>query len=626
MKRWLIVLLVAFLGVVSLRGAEEVSPSSDEALEDVRKVLREGDFAFSPAVRQAYLAYTEAVIRETYGAGTINEKTWTWVKQRPQILSAVASATYPVEPNILLNFQRIGQALGANRMDTWRQLALAYAIRYRSEVFPVDRVKEEWNPQRLESLVSNKKKGKGGDFALLTDEDFPEVTEEEERLGKWIAEGQYSITSTRPPLTIPELMNLPISEINVLTRKFASEAPMLTKFPNWDNVAIGGRIYPPDVNGTPTPQRAILMKIFRNGRLPGKTNRPNFQMEKAEWPILLYLTDLDELDETSFFFNFFVTKKEVPPMGLGQRPTVSGSSDTSPSDPNFHFGRSNFHPRKMIRLYNGSKKDQGGRSWAWGMHALNVAATAVAAPPDGKFHFLGEKGSYSYYLICSDNQHTGIGSSADWYLSAPLTVDNSNPFAAGGKTFGSGGGGKVLHTNFFGLATTLNQGLQEYEDARIGLFIIRALSLSANQRIALLESLFLQNPLNQDVFYSLAAEYRQASNATATLKMLAAARAYANAALKTPVTHQSVKSGRSAMAKIWRQDAVDMGSIPVVAEKQSPWFYLMCSGVATQFLRDTNGKDKALFKAELTYEQEAAAGVSDAPIVKAHQTLGGLLK
>lgn len=605
-------LFVCLLAVALPCGA---APSADEAKTALGDVLKQEEYAFTPAVRNAYLDYTEAVIREKYGPETINERTWKWIRQRPQILSAVAAAESPVNPNILLNFQRLGLALGPERLTQWCQLALAYSIRYRNEIFPADRAKEEWDPMRLERLVSEMRKGRGGDFALLSDEDFPEVSEEEKRLGEWLA-GPQSLGSTRPPLTIADLMEMPIHEINMMTRKLPTDPPMITKFPNWDNVAYGGKIFPPYVDGTPTPQRAVLMKIFRNGRIPGNSNRPPFKMEKSDWPILLYVADLAEIDETSFIFNYFVTNKKLPPLGLGQQANATGSADAdmSKSNPNSYYARSNWHPEKMIRLYNGSKKDQGGKSWAWGLNAVNVAATPVAAPPDGKFYFMGERGNYTYYMSCADNAFTGLGSSAPWFLPKAESVNPSSPLT-----------GSVRHNIFMGLSTTLNQGLQPYEDARMALAIIDLMKPSTPRRIALLESVFLQNPLNGDVIYRLAAAYRQNGTEKDMLRMLTAIRAYAQTGLKLPVSPSAAKTARGVAAKYFRAKEPSYAGLQTVPVNQSPWLFLICSEITTAYLRETNGKGKEALRAELEYERKAADGCGDKPIVRAIETLQELL-
>lgn len=592
------------------------------AQEALDAALKKAENTFTPAVRQAYLDYTEAVVREKYGPNKINETTWKWIKQRPQILSAAAAAEFPVNPNIILNFQRLGVALGPVQMDKWRQMALAYAIRWRDEPFPIDRVDSEWDPRRLESLVSDMRKGKGGDFALLSEEDYPEVSEEEKRLGEWIA-GPQSLISTRPPLTIPELMEMPVHEINMMTRKKPDDPPMITKFPNWDNVAYGGKIMPPYVDCTPSPQRALLMKIYRNTRIPGKSNRPPFRMEQSEWPILLYLADLAEIDETSFIFNYFVTHKEVPPLGLGQKASSTGQTDMTPSDPVFIYSRSNWNHKKMIRIYNGSQKDQGGRSWAWGLNAVNVPATAVAAPPNGKFYYMGNKGNYTYFMACADNSFTGEGSSAAWYLPPPRDKTDNKP--SGTHTPYTSKGEGVLHRHFMGLSTTLNQGLKEYEDTAMAMWTIDLLNLSANRRTTLLESVFRQNPLNEELLYRLATEYRRTSDVAATIKMLNAARAYAATGLKLPVSPSAAKSARAGVAKVLKGGPTYQG-VPVISVQQSPWFFLTCADISIQYLRDNNGKGKEQFREELAYLRSAASGCGEKPIARALETLAELVQ
>ena len=612
MKKWLLfscALLVA--GFTAAAGAL----SSGAAKEALRKELRTQEWAFTPSVRQAYIEYAEAVVRETYDTKKINEKTWKWFKSRPQVMSALASAVDPVDPRMFLNFQRVCQSLGPQQADKWRQLALAYVIRWRDRYFPVELLpRAVFDPQKMERLVFNNKKGRGGDFALLGDDDpCPKATDEERRLGEWLA-GVQSLASKNPKLTIPNMLKMPVHEINLMTQKMPDDKPMLTKFPNWENVALAGRLYPRYFDCTPSPQKAILTKIYRNSRIPPRSDRPAFRMDHAEWPILLYAADLDSLDETSFIFGYFASKKQVPPMGLGQQASSSGGADINKNDPNFRYARSNWHPDKFIRTYNGSRKDQGGKSWAWCMNALNVAATAVAAPPDGKFYYMGGKGNYTYFLTCADNAFTGVGSSASWHLPQLETVNPSSPAR-----------GAVLHSNFIGLAATVNQGLQEYEDARMALAAIRLLQLSRQQRVLLLESVFKENPINGDVLYRLAAEYRQMQDAKATLKMLNAARAYAAHGFKLPVSPSAAKTGRGAMKKILKDAEPDYGRVPVVSVNSNPWFFLTCAEIATQYLRDNGGKEKGLFRAELEYLRKAASGCGDKPIVRAIDTLGGLV-
>ncbi|MEG2062958.1 MAG: hypothetical protein RR007_04760 [Kiritimatiellia bacterium] len=613
MKRWILLFCCTLSLLTVTNGATATVPTPKETLETLSATLKKTEYVFTPEVRQAYFNYAEAVIREKYGPTKINDATWKWIKQRPQILSAVIAGDYPLNPNILLNFQRLCLALGPVRADQWRQLLLAYAIRYRHELFPIDRGREEWNPARLEKLITQKK-GMGGGFVFQDEENLPPATDEEKRLGKWLA-GPQSLTLTRPKMTIPDLLDLPLHEINIITRKKPDEPPMVTKFPNWTNVALWGELFPIYTDCTPTPQRAVLMKIFRNGRIPPKSDRPAFNMAKADWPILLYLADLDEIDETSFIFNYFVTNRQVAPLGLGEKAASNGSSEITEDDPAFQYAKSNWNPKKFIRVYNGKKKDQGGKSWAWGMNAVNVPATSVGAPPNGKFYYTGERGNYSYFMSCADNAFTGTGSSATWLLRKVESVDPSRPLS-----------GSIQHIYFLGLAATLNQGVQAYEDAHMILNLIDLLSLSKMARTALLESAFRQNPLDGDILYRLAAEYRSQGDAKSTIKMLNAARSYAATGLKRPVSVSGCKSARNAIAKILKDPEPSFQGVPVISVNLSPWFFLTCSDITLKFLRDTGSADKALFRDELDYEQKAASGCGDKPIVRAIESLQELVQ
>jgi hypothetical protein len=417
-------------------------------------------------------------------------------------------------------------------------------------------------------------------------------------------------------------MEMPLSDINAITARYSGDTKLLQKkLPNWDRVALVGKIHPPYVDGTPTPQRAVLTKIYRNSRLPSKSDRPPFKMEKSDWPILLYLADMDHIDETSFVFGYFVDERKIPPTGMGQVASASGSVEAELSGPNFRYARSNWHPDKFIRTYNGSKKDQGGRSQRWMMNAINVPSTVVSAPPDGKFYYMGERGNYSTYNDCADNAFTGTGSSAPWVLDSLASVNGSLS-------------GSITHDNFIGLAATMNQGLSAYEDGRMVLAIINLLKPGHGRRVSLLESAFIQNPLNQDIFYALAAAYREQGSASdssasgaaeATLRMLTAARVYAEKGLRAPVSPAYAKSMQATMTKILSGKQAAKAPVIGVRNGTEAWFFMMCNRVAVQYLRDTKGKDKALFAAEFQYEQQAASGQGDKPIVRALDDLKALL-
>ena len=110
------------------------------------------------------------------------------------------------------------------------------------------------------------------------------------------------------------------------------------------------------------------------------------------------------------------------------------------------------------------------------------------------------------------------------------------------------------------------------------------------------------------------------------LRMLTAARAYAAHGLKRPVNQAAVRNGRAAAAKAWKLPEPSYQGLPDIPEAWSPWFFLLCSDAATQFLRDTGGKDKARFRDELDYERRMAQGVGDKPIVRALDTLRQLVE
>jgi hypothetical protein len=159
----------------------------------------------------------------------------------------------------------------------------------------------------------------------------------------------------------------------------------------------------------------------------------------------------------------------------------------------------------------------------------------------------------------------------------------------------------------------------------MAMWTIDLLNLSNNRRASVLESVYRQNPLNEELMYRLAAEYRRSQDAKATIKMLNAARAYAATGLKLPVSPAGAKTARGNIAKIMKGEATYQG-VPVVHVNQSPWFFLTCADISIQFLRDTNGQGKEFFREEVEYLRKAANGCGDKPIQRAIQTLAELVQ
>lgn len=543
LKRFYIFLIGVLSGFLPVLAQD--MPISDPLAKPVYEALVKGKFAFTPEVKAAWLAYGEATVREKQKS--INEKTWAWFKARPAILSAAFSADFPIEPNILVNFQRLARPFEPTKVDRYSQLILAYAIRYRDKPVGIDRLDEDWDPQAFIKGIA-----KDGDFYLVEKLGIPipTLSEDHQQLADYLNGPQQLIRKTRK-LEITDLMSIPLHEINILTEL------QIKSFPNWNDLALAGKMYPPYFKYDPTHQQSLAMKIYRHEHHPNKP-KPAFLIDKADWPMMLALGDLDPLDETSYLWSYFVREGRLPAIGAGGLPNVLAS------DPLLQFRRSKFNPKKFIRIYNDNPKDQGGKGHAFGCRTINLPAEAVAAPPGGIFEIHGGPGNYSVKWGCAigDDEST-----SPFHLDQMETIEQTRP-AKGG----------IFHYHFKGLALTLSQGREEYEDTRIALAMLKLFpTMAREEKITLLESMFLRNPLNSDLVYNLAWLYKAKSDFDATTRMIAAIRGYYDKVSGANAVTGAVRSrGQAEVKRILRDRFANSKNAPFFKDE---WVHRVCHDV-----------------------------------------------
>lgn len=596
-------------------------PISNAATEltKLNTVLTQNHFKFTPAVKKAYLNYGFVFCKEKTGL-QINQATWNWFSQNPDIMQATLAAAYPIDPKILINFQRLALPINKNKVRIWKQLILAYAIRYRSTHLEIDRL-EDWDPVGLMKLVTQ-----SGNFPWQTDDMLPKLTEEEELFTKWLT-GPQNLTDKRPKQRIYDLMNIAVHEINVVGEgRFR-----LTKFPQWDNVALAGKLFPLYLDGTPTHQRSLALKIWRWENNINK-NKADFDMAKGEWPILMYLADLDPIDESQFIWDYYLRHKVIPPMGMGAV-LVQGGREAeilkrTPANRPVYYKESNWHPKKFIRVYNTAKKDQGGKGYAFAKRATCTPASAVGAPPNGIFYFTGTPNNYGTYFQCAIQEDLA---KVDNFLRVE-TVDLNYPH----------NGSQTVVYDQMGLAVTLSQGLEAFEDSRMALHLSKTIpSLTHEQRISLLESAVIINPLNADVLYSLAALYREKKDYDATTRLLVAVRRYYGAVLGKPVSSGAYRKGISDAKKILTGDPfVNTSVAPKIPLKMLNaqykdnfgWIHHVCAEIilANFSVRPSNKeslmRNYQALKAELDYQLKCCGeGGKSSPIERRTKALRRLV-
>ncbi len=588
-------LFVLFL-TLFLCGTGSLFANANAALSHLSDTLKANKYAFTPAVKKAYLAYGFAKAKEDAGA-QINQATWGWFYKNPDVMSAALAADYPFNPKILINFQRLALPWSSRPhiVSKWKQLILAFAIRYRNDALEIDRL-EDWDPEELMKLVLA-----NGSYAWQTDAMLPKLTDEETTFTKWLM-GPQNLTDKRPRRRIFDLMEITVNEINIMGEgRFR-----ITKFPRWDTVAVAGKLFPLYVNGTPTHQRALALQMWRWEKNPLRSGAA-VNLEKAEWPILLYLTALDPIDEGQFLFGMFLKKKVLPALGLGQVLVQGGRpaeiAKRTPENRPVYYAKSKWNPKKDIRLYNTAKKDQGGKMQAFGWRTIGQPASAVGAPPGGKFYYTGKSRQYGTFFESAIEED---GATVDNFLRIE-TADPSYPIK-----------GNTQVANMIGLAVTVSQGLDSFEDGRMAINLASLVpGLTREQQQMVLESAFVNSPLDGNVLYRLADFYYKSNDHDATVRMLWAARQYFATVVGKSVTDGLRRSAQAKVAKIMKDKpmlsaanapVIPLGTLTKLYTDRMGWFHYVCSEIVRRNFEKRPGNKTAirhsaeLLKAEHQYQ------------------------
>ena len=548
MKRILFIFAIVLLSAsgfaqVQDRGAykEPVPETGDADLRWLDAELFRSGFIFNDRVRTAFF---EHCMRKVAPELKFSEATWEWLEQNPEVLNATFALEYPPNPNVIHNFVKLAKLVGPTYATKYKQLLIAFAVKYRDRRLLVGGTPESgdhqysedgsvmaggrnftWKIERkaeLEKLVARKQGWSvNSDVKPITHAELAKnsagepFADERDRMNRTNSlHAQFNLSGNKDAeatahwlkqntkTKVYELKSLSTSAFYSKTGIRLSGEP--SKLP-WDAIAhVAGR-YPPRTGGSITDN--LCLRIMRYEEA-GAEHSKLFPLSKAPWPLLLLLTQQDELDESTYWWTMYRQKGSVPGY-------ATYSFDYT--KPEIRYNDGNWDPNATPRiLTDGGVCGRLSTMAEFAQRSIGTPAQGMGQPGHRAFMtYSFRNGRYS-----ADMHHSVDSievSTVGWHLPpfyGPVT-DSKTKLTGFAKLTGANSN-NFERNNIrwhIGLCEAMNIGLAKWEDSRMALHVLDIYEHPASgktgtskaQNEALLRSAMLLNIANTDIVFRLAA-------------------------------------------------------------------------------------------------------------------------
>jgi hypothetical protein len=463
-----------------------------------------------------------------------SEATWAWLDEHPAVFNATFALEYPPNPNVVHNFVKLAKLVGPYYAEKYQQLLIAFAVRYRdSKLLDSEMMKDRygnliatrnftWNPNRkaeLEAAVQAKhgwSVNSDPDVEKMQWEYAPpvegrpsEIFEDQKLLRDWVMrlDRQFDLgNDANAKAVVQWLRSNPktqIYEIKDLDQRAFKSKTGLDINPSglpWDKIAHVAHRYPPRMEGTIVENLCLRIQRYEER---GAERSNLFPLSRAPWPLLLLLTQKDQIDESTYWWNYYKGKGEVPGY-------ATYSFDYTKPEIRYHDGV--WHPDATPRiLVDGGVCGRLSTMAEFAQRSIGTPAQGMGQPGHRAFMtYSYNNGRYQTNLNHSVN--TIDVSTVGWYL-PPIYGPTTDPVTK--ETSFT----KMLPNNseaymrdnvrwHIGLCEAMNFGLEKWENSRMALLILDIYEasgqLSKNQVEAMLRSAMLQNIANTDAVFRLA--------------------------------------------------------------------------------------------------------------------------
>lgn len=512
------------------RGArgEPVPVTGNEDLRWLDTALFNSGFIFNEQVKTAFYDHCLRLISNDL---KLSESTWEWLNEHPAVFNATFAVSYPPNANIVHNFVKLAKVVGPYYAEKYQHLLIAFAVRYRDRRLLEGTITDDkygftqsrnytWDPDykaRLERDVLSQNgwainhdinledykfegDGKGNYFPdqeqkrnhLMTLDKMFDLGDDGEAKStvKWLRENKKT--------QIYELIAMSPGQFYNKTGIRLKEGRQPKSLP-WDKIAHVARRYPPRMKGLIVDNLCLRIQRYEER---GAERSKLFPLSKTPWPLLLLLTQEDPIDESTYWWNYYKGKGEVPGY-------ATYSFDYMKPEIRYHDGV--WHPDATPRiLVDGGVCGRLSTMAEFAQRSIGTPAQGMGQPGHRAFM------TYSYRngKFNVDMQHsvnTIDVSTVGWDL-PPLYGPVTDP-----KTKETGFALMLPHNSdtfmrqnvrwHIGLCEAMNIGLASWEDSRMAMHILdiyEAAGASQNQVLAMLRSAMAVNIANTDVVFRMA--------------------------------------------------------------------------------------------------------------------------
>ncbi len=514
---------------------ESIPPTGNDDLIWLDAALYDSGFIFNEEVREAYFDHCVRLILPEL---KLSEATWDWLQEHPAVLNAAFALEYPPNPNIVHNFVKLAKLVGPVYAVKYEQFLIAYAVMYRNErlldsSLTADRygfIKGRnftWNPGRKAELEQEVRHRHG--WSVNSDVTVPpESAFEHDGNGNLFKDeaarrqemlhihGHYDLGNDNDAkqvvnwlkqnrkTQIYELISLNATQFYSRLGIRLSNGREPKNLP-WDKIAHAAGRYPPRHDGTIVENLCLHIQRYEE---KGAERSKLFPLSRTPWPLLLLLTQKDPVDESTFFWNYYNGKGNVPGYA-----TYSFDYDK----PEIRYRDAEWHPQANPRIL-----EDGGVCGRLSTMA-EFAQRSIGTPAQG----MGQPGHRAFITYNYSNGRFSVGlnhsvdtiavSTTGWHL-PPIygPVVNKETKLTGFERMTGANSDGFLRDNVrwhIGLCEAMNRGLAGWEDSRMAMHILdiytqndnASLNASVNQQEALLRSAMALNIANTDVIFRLAA-------------------------------------------------------------------------------------------------------------------------
>ena len=545
MKRSFFILL-ALLPVFALAQGKDLGargepiPITDKGeLKHLDAALYKSGFIFNEDVYQEYFDHCLQLVASEL---KFSEQTWDWLIEHPAVLNATFAFEYPPNSNIIHNFLKFAKLVGPTYAEKYQQLLIAFAIQYRGErlldsSLAADRYgviqgrNFTWDVKRKEVLENDVARRQGwsmnhdvtppADGALARDSNG-NIFKDERTKQQWMQQlhNQFNLGNDNdakqavnwlkrnPKVKIYEIMNLSAINFYNKTSIKLSDGREPKSLP-WDKIAHVAERYPPRMPGPIVDN--LCLRIMRYEE-KGAERSSLFPLSKAPWPLLLLLTQQDPLDESTYWWNYYKGKGEVPGY-------ATYSFDYT--KPEIRYNDGNWHPDATPRiLVDGGVCGRLSTMAEFAQRSIGTPAQGMGQPGHRAFMTYSYRNG-KYYADMHHSVDTIAVSTVGWHLPpiyGPLTDPKTKltgfyPMTNANCTDQASRNVRDNIRWHIGLCEAMNIGLESWEKTRMALHILDLYTAneeswknaSINQQEALLRSAMILNVANTDVIFRLAA-------------------------------------------------------------------------------------------------------------------------